>query len=84
LALCVEASEVVEIFQWKEIDDLLSETEKEMLKQEIGDILIYLIEISDKFDIDVIDAASYKIGLNENKYPAELVRGKMNKYTGYE
>ena len=84
MALSVEASEVVEIFQWKETNDLLSESEKEMLKQEIGDILIYLLEIGDKFDIDIIEAAKYKLKLNDKKYPARLVYGKANKYTDYE
>ena len=84
MALSVEASEIVEIFQWKETNDLLSESEKEMLKQEIGDILIYLLEIGDKFDIDIIEAAKYKLKLNDKKYPARLVYGKANKYTDYE
>ena len=48
------------------------------------DILIYLLELSDKFDIDLIDAARYKLKLNDKKYPADLVYGKANKYTDYE
>ncbi len=84
MALSAEVAEIVEIFQWKESDDILIDKEQESLKQEIGDALIYLLELADKFDIDIIAAARYKLKLNEKKYPAELVRGKANKYTDYE
>ena len=83
MALSVEASEIVEIFQWKETNDLLSESEKEMLKQEIGDTLIYLIELADRYGINPIEAARHKIDLNNKKYPADIVRGKAKKYTEY-
>lgn len=84
MALSAEVAEIVEIFQWKQPDDILSDKEQESLKQEIGDTLIYLLELADKFDIDIIDAARYKLKLNDKKYPAELVHGKANKYTDYE
>ena len=54
-----------------------------MLKQEIGDTLIYLIELADRYGIDPIDAARYKIDINNKKYPAEIVRGIAKKYTEY-
>lgn len=84
MALSVEAAEIVEIFQWKKPEDPLNEEEEEALRQEIGDVLIYLIELADKFEIDIIEAAKYKLTLNQNKYPAHLVRGKAKKYTEYE
>lgn len=84
MALSVEAAEIVEIFQWKKPEDPLNKEEGEALRQEIGDVLIYLIELADKFEIDIIEAAKYKLTLNQKKYPADLVRGKAKKYTEYE
>ena len=43
MALSVEAAEIVEIFQWKKDDEPLSPTEQEHLRQEIGDVLVYLL-----------------------------------------
>ncbi len=83
MALNAEAAEILEIFQWKKPEDELTEAEREALRQEIGDVLIYLLELADKFGIDVVDAAKYKLLLNEKKYPAELVRGKAYKYSDY-
>ncbi len=84
MALSVEVSEIVEIFQWKKPEDQLSEEEIEALRQEIGDVLVYLLELADKFEIDIIEAAQHKLTLNQSKYPADLVRGKAEKYTEYE
>jgi NTP pyrophosphatase (non-canonical NTP hydrolase) len=84
MALSVEATEIVEIFQWKKAEDQLGDEEQEALRQEIGDVLIYLIELADKFEIDIVEAAKHKLILNQKKYPADLVRGKAEKYTEYE
>jgi len=84
MALSVEAAEIVEIFQWKKPEDQLSEEEIEALRQEIGDVLVYLLELADKFEIDIVEAAKHKLALNQKKYPADLVRGKAEKYTEYE
>jgi NTP pyrophosphatase (non-canonical NTP hydrolase) len=83
MALSVEASEILEIFQWKDAGDPLTEQEQEALAQEIGDVLIYLLELADKFEIDILEAAERKMVLNAQKYPADLVRGKSQKYTAY-
>ncbi|MFN2282066.1 MAG: nucleotide pyrophosphohydrolase [Anaerolineales bacterium] len=84
LALSVEAAEIVEIFQWKKDDQELSPEEVEGLRQEIGDVLIYLLELADKYGIDVIQAARDKMVINGKKYPVEKVKGKADKYTAYE
>ena len=84
MALSVEVTELLEIFQWKETGEELSAKEQQALAQEIGDVLIYLLELADKFEIDVVQAAEEKLVLNERKYPVDLVRGKSDKYTRYE
>jgi len=84
MALSVEAAEIVEIFQWKKADEPLSSSEQEHLRQEIGDVLVYLLELADKFEIDIVQAAKDKMVFNAKKYPVEKVKGKSEKYTEYE
>ena len=84
MALGAEAAEILEIFQWKTADQELSDKEREHLRQEIGDVLVYLIELADKFGIDIVQAAKQKMLINEKKYPVEKVKGKAQKYTEYD
>ncbi|MEO5357430.1 MAG: nucleotide pyrophosphohydrolase [Nitrospirae bacterium YQR-1] len=85
MALSVEAAEIAEIFQWLTEDESrrLSETKLSALQQEIADVFIYLINLSDKFSIDILKAAEDKLQHNRTKYPAHIVRGKADKYTAY-
>ena len=85
MALSVEVAEIVEHFQWlteEQSQDLPPEKLAEV-KEEIGDVMIYLTELADKLGIDPVEAAKAKLAINEQKYPAELVRGKASKYTEY-
>jgi len=85
MALCVEAGEIVEQFQWLTPEQ--SETlPPEILKgvsDEIGDVLIYLLNLADRLGIDPLQAARDKLEQNRNKYPADRVRGKTLKYSEY-
>ena len=85
MALSVEASEIVELFQWltAEESQSLSAAKRQALEEEIGDVMIYLINLADKFDIDPLRAAEKKLAINAKKYPAKLVKGKAKKYTEY-
>ena len=84
MALSVEVAEIVEIFQWKKAGEPLNQGEQEHLRQEIGDVLVYLLELADKFEIDIVQAAKDKMILNDKKYPEKMVKGKANKYTDYQ
>ncbi len=86
MALSVEAAELVEIFQWmpQAQSSNLSAADLEHARHEIADILIYLLRIADRLDINVIAAVKEKIRVNQKKYPANLVRGKANKSTDYK
>ena len=86
MALIAEAAELVEHFQWVEGDQshLLEDKTRQSVEEELADILIYLVRISDKLGVNLLDAAERKIAINEMKYPAELVRGSAKKYTEYE
>ena len=85
MALMVESAELLEIFQWltPEQSRNLSNEQFAAVDEEIADILIYLLRLSDKLDIDPIDAAVRKIAKNRDKYPADKVRGQAKKYTEY-
>lgn len=83
MALSVEASELVEIFQWLSIEESsnLSQKKKEHAKQEIADIAVYLIRMCMKLDIDLEQAIVDKMQLNEKKYPLFDEKGKKIDYS---
>lgn len=84
-ALMVEAGEIAEHFQWmtQEQSRKVDGEKLEKIKQEIGDVMLYLMNLSDKLGVDPIEAASEKLEINRRKYPAEKVRGKSLKYDEY-
>ena len=86
MALVVEAAELVEIFQWMtEADSLnLSAEDKQRAEHEVADVMVYLIRIADRLDIDLLGAVERKLLINRQKYPAHLVRGSSRKYSDYE
>ena len=82
MALSVEVAELVEHFQWlTEEQSYIKDPEKlEEIKQEIGDVLIYLTWLSDKLGIDPLKAAKDKLQINHKKYPVEMAKGNAKKY----
>jgi dCTP diphosphatase len=83
MAMIVEAAELVEHFQWlseEQSKNLPPETLDEV-SLELADVMIYLIRIADKLDIDPLEAINRKIGLNEAKYPVDKCRGVSTKYS---
>ena len=86
MALSVEASELVEIFQWltEEQSYSLTDEQRQQTEHEMADIFLYLLRMADRVDIDLVDAAKKKILINEERYPAEKVRRSAKKYTAYE
>ena len=69
MALSVEVAELVEIFQWKRESEGLISSELENLRDEIGDVMIYLTMIADQFNLCPIKMAKEKFKKNEKKYP---------------
>lgn len=86
MALIAECAELVEHFQWlsEEQSASLTEDKKAAVRLELADILIYLVRISDKLNIDLLAAAGDKIAINEERYPAEKVRGDARRAGEYE
>ncbi len=72
MALSVEVAELTEHFQWlTEAQSLsLNEQQREEVSLEMADVLIYLVRMADRLNIDLLDAARQKVVLNAKKYPA--------------
>lgn len=82
MALAGEAGELVEHFQWLTFDEAahLPPVTCEEVALECADVLLFLIRLADKLDIDLIDAANRKMKLNAQKYPVAKARGRATKY----
>jgi len=85
MALAGECGELLEHFQWlSEAQSASLEAEKKVaVGQELADILIYLIRLAERLDIDLIAAAETKIALNEQRYPVARVRGDARRADEY-
>jgi dCTP diphosphatase len=85
MALSVEASELVEQFQWLTEEQSAAADEKlrRRAAEELADVLWFLVRIADVLDIDLLQAAESKFGKNAEKYPVERVRGQARKYDEY-
>lgn len=85
MALTVEAGELQEIFQWltEQQSVNLDVQQREHVKEEMADVLLYLCRMADVLDIDLQEAALRKLERNAEKYPVDQVRGKSAKYTQY-
>ena len=82
MALIVEAAELAEHFQWltPEESGRLAADKHGKVRDEIADVLVYLIELADVLGIDLAAAAHDKIARNAAKYPVEKARGNARKY----
>jgi NTP pyrophosphatase (non-canonical NTP hydrolase) len=83
MALSVEASELLEHFQWmpEAESNRLGPEKLNQVREEMADVLIYLVRIADKLGVDLLEASSKKLVVNAKKYPVENARGSAKKYT---
>jgi NTP pyrophosphatase (non-canonical NTP hydrolase) len=81
-ALTVEAAELLEQFQWltEQQSRELGAPARETVAQEMADVLLYLLQLADKLNVDLVQAAQRKLALNAQKYPVESSRGHSRKY----
>lgn len=82
MALSVEVSELLEHFQWltEAESNNISAAARHAVGLEAADVLLYLIRLSDKLELDLIAVAQEKMRLNAEKYPVEKARGSNKKY----
>jgi len=80
-AISIEASELQELFLWKEREshDKVKQDQHrmELISDEVADILIYLLFLSHDLGINLPDAIKQRIEKNKTKYPAEEYRGRF-------
>jgi NTP pyrophosphatase (non-canonical NTP hydrolase) len=85
MALAGETGELVAELQWLTEEQiqagLLQGALRQRLADEMADVLIYLVRLSDVTSIDLLSEAAAKIDRNEDRYPVELSRGNAAKYT---
>ena len=83
ISLVLEASELLEHFQWKSPGEINKRgvSHKEEISEEIADIAIYLLELADNLKIDLNKAIENKLDKNSRKYPVEKARGSAKKYS---
>lgn len=70
LSLVLEASELLEVYQWSR-NDLDCLDKKEQIKEELADVLIYAVQIAEKYGLDLDEIVKAKIKANAEKYPVE-------------
>lgn len=82
ISIILEASELLEHFQWKNLkeSEMHAKTHKEEIQDEIADIFIYVLELSDNLNINLPEAVVKKLKKNLKKYPVKKAKGKNIKY----
>lgn len=87
ISISIEASELLELFQWlqdNEISYQLKESNfKDRIKEELSDVVIYSLSLSNALNLNLSEAIIEKIKHNKVKYPVEKVKGKYRKYTDF-
>lgn len=88
MAMSVEASELMELFQWMTEEDSnnIKNDPKNLskLEDEVADVFVYLMRILHKTDIDLEKAVRQKMKKNAEKYPVDKSRGNSKKYNEHE
>jgi NTP pyrophosphatase (non-canonical NTP hydrolase) len=80
LAISIEASELNELFLWKEKPES-ENVNIEKIKEELADILSFAFLLADKHHLDPFEIIKEKIKKNNEKYPVDKAKGKADKYT---
>ncbi|WJE49903.1 nucleotide pyrophosphohydrolase [Peribacillus frigoritolerans] len=80
ISLSLEASELLENFQWKNSEEALSKN-KENIKDELADVIIYSMLLANDLNVDIAEIVNEKIEKNNIKYPVEKAFGVKTKYT---
>ena len=80
MALAIEASELMDLFKWKTVEEAQEEMKDKLLEDatdELADIMIYSIAFANRNGIDIAKAVISKTEKNKAKYPADKFKGKF-------
>ncbi len=82
VSLSIEAAELLELFQWRspdEIAELLDDGEyRSAIQDELADVMLYLVILARRLDVDLVEAAGDKLARNEERFPPEQYRGRAH------
>ena len=67
-SVSIEAAELLEIFQWSDSEPPFDSETQARLRDEIADVAIYLLLLSDRVDVDLVDAVEQKIAKNRQRF----------------
>jgi NTP pyrophosphatase (non-canonical NTP hydrolase) len=81
MALAAEAGELLEVFQWlsEPQSEQLGPAGKQAAEQELADVLIYLLRLADRLNINLDTAVADKLRINAARYPVALAKGNATK-----
>lgn len=77
-SVVIEAAELLEHFQWDNDEDDLKKKNFTEIGFEMADVIWYIFNLANKLNINIVDAISHKYEHNQQKYPAEMFKGKHN------
>ena len=75
MALAAEAGELLHIFEWMTAEDSWEGERHDAAREEMADVLIYLVRMADIMGVDLLEAARLKMKKNARKYPVDTLRG---------
>ena len=79
LSICLEAAELLEVFQWSG-SDTVCEEKKDKIREELADVLNYCVLMADACDLDMDEIVQEKIKRNNQKYPVDKAKDSAKKY----
>ena len=80
ISICLEASELLEVFQWS-AEDVQCTEKIDKIKEELADVTIYCIFMANACGLDLDEIIHTKMKSNNEKYPVEKAFGSKEKYT---
>lgn len=83
MSLVLEATEVMEHFQWKSKDEIQEyiKAHKQDIGEELSDVLYWVLLLSHDLGIDIKQAFKRKMAISNKKYPVKKAKGSHKKYT---
>ena len=80
LALLLEASELNELFLWKQEEAQIESVDEHRLAEELADVIAYALLLAEKHQLNVTTILEKKIQQNKEKYPIDKAKGSSKKY----
>jgi dCTP diphosphatase len=86
MAISGEAGELLEHFQWltQQQSQQINDEKKQQVAYEMADILIYLLRLAERLDVDLISAVHEKMAINEKRFPVDKVKGDARRASEYD